>query len=475
VKRKAYFALACIALIFAAVAAKVFADAAHVEDVDAGGVRHVYVPQTQPSELQPLPRVEVFDLDGARRVFVLPQGQPTTKPVEEPPATQPAPTGDAIADLAAVLRRENREPTQAEIERCERWALAVGGAYVVPAGAKPIAAGADLTKLSPGDYAAAPGAYPFPNGRISRGVRIYAVKRNGANVKGKSGQQTRLEGKLFGFAFDGGGRPGGDNHNAGVLVGNDAAFVGGQYVNAVGVAVAGGQFNDKGKLGSASNAKILGNLLQDNGISGSGGKFRGGEVAYNVFRRNNAKEKDGDGGNVGKFSRVQVIDVHHNVGTDGVMTDVWFDINNAGTKVRSNLFARCRKIKQDFEGGSIKHEIGAPGHEVTGNIIFGQWGPAVALGETRQVRITGNVLKDGIGPEGATLHGRQLDRNDEQTNADVPGSWHLGDVLFDENFLLGGKGRFTKSNSGTKLTRDLLTRWKIVIGVKNVGTLDIRF
>jgi hypothetical protein len=86
VKRKGYFALACIAVIFACVAAKVFADSsAHVEDVDAGGVHHVYVPATQATDPAPLPRIEVFDLDGARRVFVLPATtQPSTRPTTQP-------------------------------------------------------------------------------------------------------------------------------------------------------------------------------------------------------------------------------------------------------------------------------------------------------------------------------------------------------------------------------------------------------
>jgi hypothetical protein len=401
---------------------------------------------------------------------------PPPPPVTQP-TTQPVPDGDAIAELAATLRAQDRLPTPAEVELCQRWALATGGDYAAPDSAKQIAAGTDLTKLAPGDYAAPPGAYPFPGGRVAAGVRVYAAERMRATVKGKSGQQCRLEGALYGFSFDGGGKPGGDNHNAAMLVGSGARFMGGGYQNAVGVAVAAGQVkvkNGKESVASADDARILGNVFRNNGASGSGGKFHGGELAFNVFDENNAG-RDGDGANIGKLSRSDGVDVHHNVCTGGWFADLWADINNGNLRVRDNVLAGCKRINKDYQGVGLKLEISSPNHLIQGNIIYGQHGPAVVLNETRKVRVIGNVLADGVGPEGAVLHGRQLTRADENTNAAVPGSWRLGDVLFDANFLIGGKGRFTRSETGTLLTRDLLRQWGVVIGANNVGTLDIRF
>jgi hypothetical protein len=427
-----------------------------IESVDSDGTRHVYVPATQPADTEALPRIEVFDLEGLRSVFV-PQ--------------QPPETLDVVEQTIARAAAERRKLTEAELQACEQYALS-RGAYAPPAGVPltTIQPGADLTRLAPGHYWAAPGVYPFPSGRVV--ARVYATKRGSCTFAGRTGQQCRIEfgGGLYGFVGTGAGLKDRLNDNAAVLVGDNCDYIGGSWSKALGVAIAGGQYrkdsSGKLKLSNAAHARVLGNLVEDNGSGAVGGKFTDGEIAYNVCHRNNLTVGDSDGGLVGKLSRCVRVRVHHNVARSGQNAGIWPDIGNGPGEITDNIICdvRLNSPKKPWTGVGIKTEIGLPGWRILRNYIVGTASYCIDVNETYDVEVGGNVLEESPpSRDGGVLGLRNLRRSDAPGSP--PHAWTLGEIDVHDNVMLKGYGTITGSSTGDRLT---LTGFGITVH-DNVG------
>ncbi len=402
-----------------------------------------------------------------------PETQPTPPPVVVVPP--PAPSGDVIANLITTARTQVRKLTAQELATAEDYALSKGE-YAPPAGIVPteIRPGTDLTKLARGQHFwALPGAYPFPNGVVS--AHVYATLRGACTIAGKDGQQARVEGGLYGFSGTGGGLKDRLNDNAAVLVGDNARFVGNTWRKALGVAIAGGQVkkdaSGKTKVASADGAKVIGCLIENNGSAGLGGKFDNSELAYNVFHHNNETVKDSDGGLVGKFSRSQQIDFHHNIARFGLNAGFYGDISNGPARVTDNIICDIKLTSSDkpWMAVGIKTEISIPGWQILRNYIVGTQSYCIDLNETYSAVVADNVLEEPPPSRDSGVIGlRNLARSDKPSDL-PPHSWELGNIEFARNALLKGFGTITGSGTGDKLS---LSKFGIVVH-DNVG--EVRY
>jgi hypothetical protein len=407
--------------------------------------------------------------DGTQQVFVqpaLPTTNPTTQPSDPPPVVippvviPPSSGSDAIEDAVKSSGKLSKE----QLSALESFALSKGS-YDIPSDAKPVQAGADLSKFSKGKYVLSDGTYG-PAGDNRNGVELYAKNRGKAVVKGVKGKRSFGGSQIVaaGIDFDGGGLGEKLNDNSALAPRDGSRIVGNVVRNAVGVGV-----GVDGK-----NVQVVGNLVYGNGSAGVGGKIDSGVVAYNVAKDNNDRVEDRDGSTLGKFTRSNGSVFHHNLIFGGKFAGVWFDINNGPNQISDNVVVGIAKIGEAYEGVGVKLEINARDWKILRNRVEGQNGPAVVINETRQVQVVGNYLANGTGSERAVLHLRQLTRDDEKQKAVVYGDWQLRDVLFDQNVFLDGVGIVTKSEAGTKLTKQILDSWGVVFGSGNTGRLDVQ-
>lgn len=317
----------------------------------------------------------------------------------------------------------------------------------------------DLSKLRGVNYLSANVTYTGSD-KLAEGVTLHGpatvVIANGKQLRG--GAKVRLSG----LTIKGGGKAEKLNDNAAIIAGDDWVVEGCNISGAKGVGI-----GCDGK-----RIRIHNNRVHDCGSAGIGGKIDDGFVTGNHCHRNNKTVKDRDGAAMGKFTRSNRSEFSDNLIEDGLFAGIWFDINNGPCVIRNNVIRTIGKIREDYEGVGIKLEINAPGWVIEGNDIADTYGPAVVINETKNVRITGNTLRNGTGPEGAVLHLRQLTRDDEAQKADTPGDWQLRNVDFSGNHV-GDGGRVTRSGAGTKLTMKLLDSWDVKIGPQASGTLKV--